>query len=186
MMNNPINSIWDEFNAPLKGFIKKRVANEQEVDDILQEVFIKTYKNLDSLTDDKKIHVWIYSITRNTIIDYYRKNNKRFVNVELPENLELQVEDVQSVNAEIASCLKVMVESLPEIYKEAIQQTEFQNLTQKQLSERLEISLSGAKSRVQRARKMLKNMLLDCCNLEFDQRGNIVDYTQKSDECKSC
>ncbi|MDA8226295.1 MAG: sigma factor-like helix-turn-helix DNA-binding protein [Desulfitobacterium hafniense] len=79
-----------------------------------------------------------------------------------------------------------MVDSLPETYKQAILLTEFQNMTQKELSEKLGISISGAKSRVQRGRKMLKEMLLGCCQLEVDRRGNIIDYQHKNSECEYC
>ncbi|KOA19784.1 RNA polymerase sigma factor SigZ [Clostridium homopropionicum DSM 5847] len=99
-----IKCIWEEFKIPLKKYIKKRVSNEQDVEDILQ----------------------------------------------------------------------------------AILQTEFQNMTQKELSDKLGISISGTKSRVQRARKMLKEMLLGCCELEMDRRGNIIGYKHKSSQCKYC
>lgn len=181
-----MDCIWEEFNVPLKRFIMKRVENEQDADDILQDIFIKIYNNIESLMDDNKIHGWIYSITRNTIIDYYRKNNKKYEIIELPENIESFTEEELSFNFEIAYCLKNMINKLPDIYKQAILLTEFQNMTQKELSKKMGISLPGAKSRVQRGRKKLKEMLLDCCRLEMDRRGNIVEYKHKSHKCKYC
>jgi len=178
--------IWEEFRIPLKRYIKKRVANEQDVEDIFQEIFLKIHSNIESLMNDNKIHAWIYRITRNTITDYYRKNHNIYEITELPEDLQSDTDEELSENIEIASCLKVMVDSLPEKYKQAILQTEFQNMTQKELSDKLGISISGAKSRVQRARKMLKEMLLGCCELEIDRRGNIIGYKHKSSECKYC
>ncbi|MBS4539588.1 RNA polymerase sigma factor SigZ [Clostridium sp. D2Q-11] len=185
-MNRCISCVWDDFSIPLKRYIKKRVSNEQDCDDILQEIFIKIHNNIESLENDNKIHGWIYKITRNTIIDFYRRNDKNHLSIKLPENLGNFKEEELSNNAEIASCLKVMVDNLPDIYKEAIILTEFQNMTQKELSEKTGISISGAKSRVQRARKMLKRMLLECCQLDMDRRGNIIDYKHKSSECKYC
>jgi RNA polymerase sigma-70 factor (ECF subfamily) len=181
-----INCIWEEFSVPLRKFIKKHVINEQDADDIFQEVFIKIYKNIGSLKDDKKIHAWIYSITRNTITDYYRKNHNSLETIELPNDLVSSTDEDFSANTEIASCLRVMVNSLPEKYKETILLTEFQNMTQKELSEKMGISLSGAKSRVQRARKKLREMLFACCSLEIDSRGNVIDYKHKTNECKFC
>lgn len=58
-----VNLIWDEFNGPLKSFIKKRIPKEQDAEDILQDVFIKIYNNIEKLQDNKKIHSWIYTIT---------------------------------------------------------------------------------------------------------------------------
>lgn len=180
------NCIWEEFSVSLKRFIIKRVANKQDADDILQDIFIKIHNNIGSLIDDNKIHAWIYSIARNTINDYYRKKHNNHEITGLPEDIKDDSYEELSANAEMASCLKTKIENLPEIYKEAILLTEFQNMTQKELSEKLGISLSGAKSRVQRARKMLKKMLLDCCHLEIDKRGNIIDYKHKNSENKYC
>lgn len=185
-MSTCTSCVWEEFSAPLKVFIRKRVANEQDAEDIYQEIFIKIHKNIDSVMDVNKIHAWIYRIARNSITDYYRKNQNNYKFTELTEDLESASEEELSSNSEIASCLKVMLDSLPEIYKQAIILTEIQCLTQKEVSEKLGLSLSGVKSRVQRGRKMLKEMLLGCCRLEMDRRGNIIDYKHKNSECKFC
>lgn len=184
-MTVDINEIWVEFSVPLKRFISKRISNSQDVEDILQDVYIKIYTNADSLINNTKIHAWVYRITRNAIVDYYRKKGT-IEFTELSDELESEKDEDLSLNGEIAACIKKMIDSLPGKYKEAVLLTEFHNLTQKELSERIGLSLSGAKSRVQRGRKMLKEMLLGCCNLEFDQMGNIIDYKHKSSKCKYC
>jgi len=181
-----INCVWDEFSVPLKRFIKKRVLNEQDADDIFQEIYLKIYQNLGNVMNEDKLHAWIYRVARNTITDYYRRNHNKFEITDLTEDLESSTDEALSANSEIAACLKAMVDSLPETYRQAIFLTEFQNMTQKELSEKLGISISGAKSRVQRARNMLKEMLLSCCQLEIDRRGNIIDYKHKNRECKYC
>ena len=75
------------------------------------------------------------------------------------------------------------VAGLPEPYREALLLTEYEGLTQQQLAERVGISLSGAKSRVQRGREKLKQILLDCCHVELDRRGGIIDYQGQCDCC---
>ena len=74
---------------------------------------------------------------------------------------------------------------MPEKYKQAIILTEYEGLTQK-LAEKLGLSLSGAKSRVQRARLKLKELLLNCCHFELDRFGNILEYHHKSKACNFC
>ena len=181
------SAIWHEFNTSLRGFIRKRVSNEQDMEDILQEVFLKIHNNIEGLKDKNRIHAWVYQITRNVIIDYYRKNNKGIQLTELTEDLASKTEeDDMSANEEIAGCLRAMLDHMPEKYKNAIISTEFQNKTQKELAEQCGLSLSGAKSRVQRGRSILKEMLLDCCSLEFDHCGNVVDYNHKTKNCKFC
>ncbi len=178
-------ALWEEFSIPLRKFINARISNKYDTEDILQEVFLKINCNIAALKDKQKLQAWIYMIARNTIIDFYRKNNS-ILEMELTEDLIKETDEDPSMNEEISVCLKPMIDRLPEKYKEAIILTEYKNLTQKQLSEQLGISVSGAKSRVQRGRKMLKDMILDCCSLEFDKSGNIIDYKNRTNGCKSC
>jgi len=184
-MNISVENIWENFSIPLRGFIKKRVANDQDVEDILQNVFYKIQNNLISLNETDKIQAWLYSITKHAIADFYRTRKYAYT-VELPETLMDEFMDEETANEEIAQCLKTMVQYLPEKYKQALILTEFQNLTQKELGERTGLSVSGAKSRVQRARGKLKDMLFDCCYLEFDRLGNVIEYKHKCSECKYC
>ncbi len=176
----------EEAKTPLKNFIRDRVSNEEDSQDILQDVFLKLISNVDKLIDTQKVHAWIYKTARNAIIDYYRKNNKNLDYKSLPEELPLILDEDLTSNKEIASCLKNMTEKLPEKYKQAIKITVFENHTQKEYSEMAGISLSGAKSRVQRARNILKEMVLGCCSLEFDGLGNIINYKTRSPNCKYC
>ena len=80
-----------------------------------------------------------------------------------------------------------MVYSRTEHPRETVVLTEFDGLTQQELADRLGISLSGAKSRVQRGRAQLKQMLDDCCTFEFDRRGKVIDCTPREKAgCEEC
>lgn len=176
-------SVWDAFHAPLQQFIRRRVSDEATAEDVLQDVFLKIHQHMETLKDVKKLEGWIYQITRNTIIDSYRSSRPTttFDAVEvldLPE--ELPDDDVVS---ELLPCVRAMVRSLPEMDRQALVLTEYQGLTQKEMAERLDLSFSGAKSRVQRAREKLKQQLLECCHFELDRRGHIIDYQPR---CQSC
>ncbi len=180
------DSLWEEFSIPLKVFIKRRVNQEQDVEDILQMVFIKIYHNLDSLNQSSKLHAWIYTITKNTIVDYYRTHKQDLSISDIIEDITIEEVEEETFNHEIAQCLHVMIKRLPEIYKQAIILTEYENLTQKELAWKMGLSISGAKSRVQRARRLLKDMLLNCCDMEFDCNGNVINYHHKNKDCKYC
>lgn len=181
-----IDHIWDEFTAQLRRFIAGRVRGEADVDDILQEVFIKIHRGLERLEDPAKLHAWVYQIARNAIIDHYRQGEQ---NVEAPSELPDRIAeegDSEGAEAEVATWLRPMAEDLPEKYREALLLTDIEGLTQKELAERLDISLSGAKSRVQRAREKLKDLLLECCHLEIDRRGRVVDWESRQEDCRYC
>jgi RNA polymerase sigma-70 factor (ECF subfamily) len=181
-----INQVLEEMAIPLKFFIRKRIANEQDVEEITQNVLVKIFNGANTLKNNNSINAWIYQITRNEIIDFYRKNSMPVEFVGLYEELVEVDNEEQNSNKEMAGCLKAMIENLPDKYKEAVILTEFKHLTQKELGEALGLSVSGAKSRVQRARKILKEMLVSCCSLEFDKMGNIIDYKHNIKDCNYC
>jgi RNA polymerase sigma-70 factor (ECF subfamily) len=95
---------------------------------------------------------------------------------ELPEMSYMPEDRFDDVVSELIPCIQEMIDDLPADYRQALILTEYEGLTQKELAQRLGISLSGAKSRVQRAREKLKIMLLNCCHFEFDRLGRVVDY----------
>lgn len=183
MMVSRTEYIWREYHSRLYSSILSRIGKASAADDILQEVFMRIHSQIDTPKDYGKIQSWIYQITRNAIIDYYRAQKKT---EELPPRLagpELKLSDKEK--EDISNCLMPMIESLPDPYRQAVMLSEIQGRTQKEVAEEQRISLSGAKSRVQRGRAMIKDMMLGCCHLEFDRRGNIIDYERKGD-CSCC
>jgi RNA polymerase sigma-70 factor (ECF subfamily) len=172
--------VWEEFNAGLKQFILTRVPDEPSAEDILQEVFIKIHTHIDSLREADKLQSWIYQIARNAIADYYRTHRPT---PDLPEMPYIQEDPFDDVVSDLLPYVKKLVDSLPADYREALMLTEYQGLTQRELAERLGISLSGAKSRVQRAREKVKMMLLSCCHFQFDRLGRIINYEPNCDCC---
>jgi RNA polymerase sigma-70 factor, ECF subfamily len=170
-MNVTVESVWDGFAGSLKRFIVSRVGDEPTAEDILQEVFLKIHAQLERLKDTAKLESWVYRITRNAIIDHHRRSR---VSVELPKDLVAEDRDELAGEIDLKPSVKRMVESLPEPYRQALILTEYEGLSQVELARRLGISFSGAKSRVQRAREKVRQMLLECCHLEFDRRGKII------------
>ena len=142
--------VWEDFNAGLKRFILKRVPDNQSAEDILQDVFLKVHAHIDTLKEEDKLPAWIYQIARNAITDYYRQQQKAAI--EFPEVSDVPEDPLDDVINELAPCIKAMVDSLPDDYRQALILTEYEGLTQREMGVRLGISLSGAKSRVQRAR----------------------------------
>ena len=181
-MSDNMQLVWDQYSRRLLAFIRSRVREDAEAEDILQQVFIRVHRHLCCQPDWNKPEGWFYQIARNLIIDHYRRRREM---VEIPESLpaepDLPEEDPEAV---LALSLTEMVNELPEPYRQALVLTEYQGLSQKQLAESQGISLSGAKSRVQRAREKLRDMLLRCCHFEFDRRGRIVDYYERCCCCQ--
>jgi len=178
--------IWEEFKEPLKRFITVRVKNEYDAEDILQEIFYKIHKHISCLKEESKLRAWIFQIAHNAVADHYRcQKNQNSISV-APKDVTDEPAAIIDTNQDIILCLRSMIHYLPKKYRQAILLSEFEGLTQKELAEKLGLSLSGAKSRIQRARKELKGILLNCCQFEFDPLGNILDYRYKRKNCPHC
>jgi len=186
--------IWAEFHEVLRLFIAKRVADQAEVDDILQDVFLRVHRQLDRVNEPGRVVSWLYQIARNAVVDYYRSPERRR---EIPAGLAGDVDQRASaplpstdvsgqVGTELAACLRPMLDRLSNDYRDAVTLVELDGLTQRAAAERLGLSLSGMKSRVQRGRQQLKEMLNECCLIQLDRRRGIAAYRvrdRKADPC---
>ena len=181
-----VYQIWGESRSRLKNFIAKRIDNEADAEDVLQNVFFKIHQRVSEVKNPEKLYAWVFQTTRNAIVDFYRE--RKFQTDFMDETLdEIAFEPgEQDIEEEVLGWLEPMIEDLPEKYRDALLLTDIDGLTQKELSEKLEISVSGAKSRVQRGREKLRETLLNCCHLEFNRAGKIVEYRPKTDKCRVC
>jgi RNA polymerase sigma-70 factor (ECF subfamily) len=173
-------NIYLEFDAKLRNFIFGRVSDRDVAEDILQDVYLKIHGNIDSVQDSEKLESWIYQITRHAIVDYYRRARNE---EELPESLPALQEEEPDAVADLSSSVHEMLNAIPEKYRQALMLTEIQGLTQAEMADRLGLTLSGAKSRVQRAREKLKEAYLECCHFEFDRLGKVIHYESKCCHC---
>ncbi len=162
-------SDFNFFNKELKGFVYKRVKDKELAEDIVHDVYLKVQGKIGQLQHNEKILGWIYKIAKNAIIDHFRRQSK----VILAHDLDWE-SDNNMLNDCVSYCLNEMLVSLPEKYREAIQLTEIENLSQTDLASKLGISYSGAKSRVQRARQMLKERMEESYRIKMDSYGNVI------------
>lgn len=174
---------WEAYRAKLHRFVLARVKDEAAAEDIVHDVLVRAYARRDTLRDRGKLGQWLYQIARNAIVDYYRRRKPA---EELPDDVvDEEVYASGEAERELARCLTPFVEELPTHYRQAVVLAELQGLTQREVASELGLSVSGAKSRVQRARQRLQAMLVECCRLEFDSRGGVADYEPKGN-CKAC
>jgi len=188
-MSSETERIWNDFHAGLRAFISRRVDRPADVDDILQEVFLRIHRRVASLSHAERLVAWLFEVTRNAVADFYRSAARQR---ELPAGAAPESdgpaseEEAERQRAELSRCLGPMVQRLPANYREAITLVELEGLTQRAAAERLGLSLSGAKSRVQRGRERLRLLLEDCCRIDLDGAGRIAGYKARDrDSCST-
>lgn len=178
-----IENLWTNIHGKLFGYISKQIKNKDDINDIIQDTFIKVKTNIDSLKNPAKVESWIFQIARNTMNDFFRKQKKSFNNEENTEEISIEQDATTEEDIKIkiqtqhfSEYAGFVVSELPEKYRIAVHLADIEGLSMKEVATELGISISGAKSRVQRGRKMIKEIILECCEVNTDKYGNIVDY----------
>lgn len=183
-MRHQLETIWREHREELKAFILRRVKSPAEAEDILQDVFLKMLSSLNGRTRIAHPRAWLFAISRNAVVDYFR--SKRPME-RLPEDLAGHCPDPDSGPIkEIGNCLTPMVNSLPLKLRAALVLADLEGMKQQQVADTLGISLAAVKSRILRGRSRMRRMIEDCCHLELDSRGSIMEYVPKGNCCSSC
>ena len=160
---------WNNLQNELKGFVYKRVKDRALTEDIVHDVFLKVQDKVQQLRESDKIFGWIYQITRNTIMDHYRKHAKAIK----PSDIDWE-SSPSNFNECVSGVIAELIPTLPDKYRIPLEMTELQNLSQLEVAEKLNLSYTAAKARVQRARKMLKDKINEVLIVKTDGYGNVI------------
>ena len=181
----------------LRRFVARRVRPEH-VDDLAQEILMRMHEHAAELRDDTRLAGWAFRIAQTVVADHHRAHarERSFVDADQRSDSDIagteddlpgvegdEASDEGNVNEIVASWLRPMLALLPDEYEEAVEWVDVQGMSQKAYAERAGLSASGARSRVQRGRRMLQEMVLGCCDLELDTRGNVIGYECRSRGC---
>jgi RNA polymerase sigma-70 factor (ECF subfamily) len=167
---------WGTFADGLRRWLRARTRDDALADDLLQITFLRVHERLPDLGDETRIAGWIWQIARNALADHYRA---RSVPVEPPDPDDAPDDALTG----LAGWLAGEVAALPPQYRDAVRLTEIDGLTMRAAADALGLSVSGAKSRVQRGRALLRARLLRCCAVEVDARGRPFGFEGRSHRC---
>lgn len=172
---NCVLDAWEKYEQELKGFLVGQLRDEQLADDLLQDTFIKALAEGSRFCELDNVRAWLFRVTRNRLIDHHRR---RKATIEVPDFLPAVTPEDEPV-ANLAQCLPRALSELAAEDSEAIRLCDLDGMSQKDYAERLGISLPGAKSRLQRARKRLKRHLNEACQVRYDDTGNVCCFVPR-------
>ena len=173
-----------DFRARLLRFIRARVENAADAEDIVQEVLLRMHRSVKTLSTGERLGAWLFQVARNAIIDHYRTRGRaaEVVDPKLSSDSTADAvaakpdEDPRRFERDATRCLDAFLERLDARYAEALRLVDIDGLTHKAAAERLGLSVPGVKSRVQRARAMLQKTLGDCCAFDFTHSDGLVEF----------
>lgn len=173
-------AVWASFGAELRRFLLRRLPSESDAEDVLQEVFFRLHAKGGEGAASGSVRGWLFQVARNAIADFYRARGARPEEA-LPEggvDVAGEAEGTDAAAA-LAPSLAGFLGALPDGYREAVFLAEVEGLDQRTVAARLGLSLSGAKSRIQRGRDLLRRRLEECCHVELDRRGRVIAYEER-------
>lgn len=181
-MDCTLDELYENFRRKLKAFVASRTHDERLADDLVQDTFLKVTRHCRSGGDCAHPKSFLYTVTTNVIADHFRsaklQASHRTVQADHSKDEfdpdSFPKEDTDNLNQRFLECLIPLIDSLPEPYREAVRLADIEQVPQQQVAQRMKISLSGAKSRVQRGRLKLRDRILELCSIEYDCYGNIT------------
>lgn len=178
---------WQDIAVRLRPFVARRVS-PVEIDDVMQDIFIRMQRGLPALRDEDRFTSWLFQIARSSIAEHMRARQRhRLPDGETDEPAMEPDEDDRAAVRSLASCVTVFVAALPSPYREAVTLVELEGLTAREAADMAGISVSGMKSRVQRGREQLRRMFEQCCEIALDARGKVTEFTPRGPRCpKTC
>lgn len=177
--------LWHALSAGLRAFLRSRVPSDSDADDLLQDVFVRVYENINSLRQAGRVESWVYQIARNTVTDFYRRRGPLPSDAveEVADPPELDPVGEVNLNRAVGAWLSVTIDKLPQTLRDAVRMYEIEGMSQADIAVHLGVSLPGAKSRVQRGRRQLEDLLRGSCQLELDRRGNVIACKPARESC---
>jgi len=169
--------VWSEFSERLLRWFGARAASGTEAEELLQETFLRIHTKLPALRDEERLGPWVQTIARNVLADSWRTHRPE--SAEDPEDLP-DTDDTPSLTTEVAGWLPGFLAQLADDDRRALELVELEGAGVAAVAAELDLSLTAAKSRVQRARHKLRDTLDACCRVELDAHGEVLDWERRT------
>ena len=166
---------WRTHEAELLNFMRHRLNNPSEAEDLLHDLFLKAWAQGDNFCSVVNARAWLFEVARNTLIDRSRRTRNE---VTLPEDIPSIEPEFFAVDG-LASCLPRVLSELSEEDREAIQRCDLEGMPQAVFAELKGLSLPGAKSRIQRARQRLRALMSQACQVRLDEAGHVCCFVPR-------
>lgn len=178
-----IEHAWLRYQQQLLSFVRTKIDNREDAEELVNDVFLKLTKMANKNAMPQHISGWLYQVTKNHIVDYYRTKNNR---LPIPDDL-LDAEEETTIIQQLSHCLLPMIKDLPDRYQHPLRLSEIEGKKYKQVATVLDLTIPAVKSRILRGRKKLLKSMTNCCTLYQNDRGETINYEKKPENiCDHC
>lgn len=190
--------VFNTYQKPIYNYVLRMVRDNDLAEELTQEIFIKTYKNLQSFRGESKLSTWIYGIASNSCLDYFRTSEyKKGRNTELlnedilneepggDDILKILSLEEDLIKSEMVQCIRDYVDSLPGEFRTVLILHDLQGFKNREITKITGSTLETVKIRLHRARKKLQSILASNCDFYRD-KNDVLCCDRKScqDNCE--
>ena len=161
-----------KYDRPIFFHIRKMIKEQEMVEDLVQEVFIKAFKNLETYSNEYAFSTWLYRIATNHTIDYLRKRKLQTFSINDPiktRDGEMEVQlpdetystDQPLIRKQRKAIVQEAILNLPEKYRRVIEMRHMEELSYDEIASELDLPLGTVKAHIFRARELLYKALID-------------------------
>jgi RNA polymerase sigma-70 factor (ECF subfamily) len=172
---NCIDTAWKQHAPELRSWLRHRMNQPQDVDDMMQDLFIKALGQGAKFCSIANARAWLFEVARNALADRLKVRREM---VELPEDLASEESDHDAVD-QLSACLPRVLSELSPSDREAIDLCDLEGLSQAEYAAKTGLNLSAAKSRLQRARQKMRERMTQACQVKFDGHGHVQDFVPR-------
>ena len=172
---NCLTTAWTAHAPELRGWLRHRTRNAALADDLLQDLFLKALRQGNHFCELTNARAWLFEVARNLLADHLRVAHHM---VDLPEDLVAHTVDIDTVDV-LTGCLPRVLSELSAPDREAITLCDLQGMAQADFAKAKGLTLSAAKSRVQRARVRLRAQMSLACQVTLDESGRVTDFVPR-------
>jgi len=179
--------VVEELSEPLRSYLERLVGNRATADDLLQDTLLKIARGLPGFEARSSVKTWAFTIATRAATDHFRRpqNRARMIAIDETTPIHEDETDQQLVIDEMSSCVREVIDSLPDDYRTALVLHDLEGQTAAQIAEIVGCSLATAKIRIHRARRRLKKALDQECRFYRDE-DNVFRCDRKAGSPKTC
>ncbi len=174
-----VHTLWALHERELGRWLASRCASRAEAEDLLQDVWVKCLRQGDAVARLAQPRAWLFEVTRNTWLDHLRRAHPTLPLSEEENNVCAPQPDAEPLDGLAQACLPRVLQELDAQDREAIELCDLNQMSQADYAQRKGISLSAAKSRVQRARARMREHMVAACQVSLDATGRVDDFVPR-------
>ncbi len=173
--NTCVLEAWKDHQAELRGWLLRQVGDPAVADDLLAEVFLRALRSGGRFCELRNVRAWLFTTARNLLIDRSRTQRET---VPVVEALSAPQDEPRPI-ASLARCLPRALAELDPRDADILVRCDLEGQRQADYAREHGLTLSGAKARIQRARRRLKDHLVHHCQVRFDEHGAVCCFVPR-------